>query len=597
MGELDDILEEDRKANADEAVAASEGEAPAAPTEGPLTAQDALITGQDQPPQPQTEAPPTAADAFIDQTIANPPVAAAPAQQNAASLPGNVPNVTPTPSAPATPSLESVNTAETKANVDKAQANADLQVEEQARVAEHNAELDRIRAENARQDAIDQKSLQDRVNHYNANNQLRDPKESQSAMDRVTSKLAIAFGALGAGYSLAAGGSGKNVILDQVNDKLNRETERQKFNIQRESDDLVMARAGVRDAREARSKLLLDEDARDLSRRDENIAHARSILASKGMNDAQIEGDKNYLQLVAQRQATQRKIEDDRQKNRLIDSQINLNQAKGRKLAGVGTGGAASGTAAATAYKMFEDGSSPSQVQAYLTSKGVPQKQADKIIGEGFKNATSRRGDQRADIQERRTVDGELDNWAKENGIPELKKNYTELDKLDKSLSTGNKNGLTQALALMEFDKASKGGTATNASLQQVYGHIGGTWDNFMGLLSKAKDGGLGDAQSKTLIDAVQQAKAERQAQAAEKHDQWQTFARSGDSQYQTPTGRKAVNAKSDALFNQFGFKREEPGAKKEGPNPARALPPGAVPAVKDGRKGIILNGAFHAEQ
>jgi hypothetical protein len=32
-------------------------------------------------------------------------------------------------------------------------------------------------------------------------------------------------------------------------------------------------------------------------------------------------------------------------------------------------------------------------------------------------------------------------------------------------------------------------------------------------------------------------------------------------------------------------------------PQKARALPPGAVPAIKNGRRGIILNGAFHAEQ
>lgn len=150
---------------------------------------------------------------------------------------------------------------------------ADFAAERQAQADERA----RVQAEiDARRQAA-QADLDKKTAFYEKNHELRDPRLNQTTWDKVRDGIALAFGGLGAAFSAAGGGSNKNLVLEQMTNRLERETARQKANIENARDDVVQARANlstvntegrqqIADADDARRILIQDEDARHVAR-------------------------------------------------------------------------------------------------------------------------------------------------------------------------------------------------------------------------------------------------------------------------------------------------------------------------------------------
>ena len=328
------------------------------------------------PPEPDApEADPTEPPSIIDRVIAEPleapisgkmpedddafppPVPAeapgmvpkAPELPYAQPEPGAAPDAGP-PKAKTEPTQEDVIRREgaEKAKAAEAQeAQAAAVLAEQERHA-RQAEQDRIDALATRQEAED--ALNARIAEYDKNKELRDPRSTWTTRDKVRNGIAIIFGGLGAAAMAAGGGSSENVALTRIEKRLQEETERQKFNISRQADAVVQARAGLRDADAARRKLAEDEDARHVSRLNEITAQGVQALKAQGVPAAQIETDQRIVQLRQAQAAAAAAAHKTALENKLLEARAAALQARAvrdqRKAKGGGAGGGAGNSAA-----------------------------------------------------------------------------------------------------------------------------------------------------------------------------------------------------------------------------------------------------------
>lgn len=316
------------------------------------------VTDDEPPVDPGQEAPaidapdagpPDEAQPFIDQTIAQPltaPVSGQMPDEWPPPVPGEAPGMVPTapvPGAPDAPAAPPTTEANIRAEGETAKAQARMQEQQAlqaaAEVERHQQEQERIRLETEQRQQEAQDRLDSKISAYDKDHTLRDPRSSWTAVDKSRNMAAVIFGGLGGAFSAAGGGPGGNHALDQINKRLEQETERQKFNIQQASDQVVMARAGVRDAGLARAELLHNEDAKHVSRLNTIIAQGAATMSANGVPKAQQATDARIVALQGARDAAKEKAQLDAAKLAEIQARTALYNHKAGKGGGAGGGG------------------------------------------------------------------------------------------------------------------------------------------------------------------------------------------------------------------------------------------------------------------
>jgi hypothetical protein len=138
--------------------------------------------------------------------------------------------------------------------------------------------------------------------------------------------------------------------------------------------------------------------------------------------------------------------------------------------------------------------------------------------------------------------------------------------------------------------------------------HMGGGYATVEGIVAKMDTGEFGATQLANLKNAMRAQLAAQQAHGKELYDAFEEYRAALPPDQQQQAERERTRLFSG--FSGFGGKKaphpyveaaqnaraQLSGGSQASPA-APALPPGAVPAVKNGRRGIILNGAFHAAQ
>jgi hypothetical protein len=472
------------------------------------------------------------------------------------------------PAAPAAPAAEPTAEDVIRREAKQKEEKAGIESETAARVAEEQKrhEIDRqadlLEAKERQQAAQDE--LQKRIAEFDKNRELRDPRASMTKMDKVRSALAIAFGAFGAGLSAAGGHPTGNLGLAAVEKRLQDETERQKFNIARQSDAIVRARAGVADADLARKMLEQDEDARHASRLNEITSYGISRLKAKGMDDAQIEGDSRIVELRAAQKRAHDAAAASAAKNALLEAQAEAAKARAAKDnrkakgGGVGSGGGRKSTVAERRLALSEQHAA----------------------------------DQAAEKQDERTV---RDVDGNPIGLAPTPRQVTQLT--DKIAAVDSYRQKVEALArhieehghiLNPLSVEAKERASLAADVQSQGRQISGIQASDAGQkLEHEMIGGSGVALERTANPKVLRELAERAGSLV--------TAKLKSTLSPLP-GQSRIKAGGETSPPPYrGDERAALGA--SAPQKARALPPGAVPAIKNGRRGIILNGAFHAEQ
>lgn len=121
--------------------------------------------------------------------------------------------------------------------------------------------------------------------------------------DNITNKqrLSVIFGGLGAALTSAGGGSAHNEQLGALQKKWEDDVELQKANIGLMKDRVVMARARVNDADDARATLRREADAHLLSQYNVAIKQGEAQLKRLGVPQAEVDTDRRLATLRAAR--------------------------------------------------------------------------------------------------------------------------------------------------------------------------------------------------------------------------------------------------------------------------------------------------------
>lgn len=514
-----------------------------------------LIVPAEEPP-----AAPAAADAFIDQTIAQPPPAQAAALPD---LPGSVPNVpapdgSPAPAAkPTDPTPESVEAGKRQLLTDQAQTLADRAAadDEAAKARKLDQDFIAAQAKVERDDATTRlQGAQERLSQerYDA------AHPRQTFRDKIFVALAGIGGALAAAKSAAAGGSSENMGLRGINEKMRRETEAAQERIRNASDAVVQARAGVKDADEARTILERDADARDLNLRAQAEAALKRDLMRQGIVGAALDSDARMIQIRRDRKAAEEAAKDREVARNLKGAQTKEAEGKAAVYQRKAKGGAGGSGGYVSVQEAIDSGASRLAVARVAAKAGVPVPKAMQLYtaAEGSKKGedAAKRGEARQETTDRKELVAEGKEFAKENQLPQLATAHQLLTKIVSSLSGDKPNPVNAQLALLELDKASKGGTATAASIDAVKSHLGGALDRFKGFLEGGESGNLAPEQIALLRGAAAAALAENKTAVDEKHEAFKSAF------YADPTRtdqHEAVSSIANSLFGQFGYRNE----------------------------------------
>lgn len=569
----------------DEAVAAeSPGGAgdPKALIEPPAAAPGAGVPGAVDsaivPPVPEGPPEPNAAtDAILAKlppgaapAVPAGPGGVAPAQGAGIDAAGN-----PDPSAPpAPPSPEGVVVKQKALEQSKAEdalLNADA--ERKAQMVHQKEQEEAIAHGNAKL-SQSQKTYDDRLSEYQGmgiKGYYEQPHHS-----RLMAAIAIALGGIGAGLSAAGGGSSENRVLTQINKNISDDYERQKFQIDKARDSVVMARTGINDAKEAKAALLEDAAAKKTATFDGIEKEARQQLAERGMSQPQIDADSRILQIQAMRKQAQ--IDADKRQHQealdaarehLMGSQANradqqaaLAAKKAKGGSGAGAGG---GKQQALTEALTKSGGEITPEVAAVADKLKIKPTDLRGMASSFKQ------ERRVDLADRKVTNNEVETFAKDNGLNEIVKRNQALTKINGLLSNKDVDPLTQVLALQEFDKASKGGTATASAMQTALSHLAGGTDKIDQFIEKVKDGGLSQAQLSTLRTSVNAAAERNKAEGDGVHEAFNQTFRNMDSY----PDQKAIDRLADSHFGSLGYSR-----KAAGGGASQAAAPSANPQL-----------------
>lgn len=452
-------------------------------------------------------------------------------------------------------------------------------------IAQDKADGAKREAEEAKLNAAD---TQDAIDHGNARLSER-KKHYDDALDRYSGMksydyfdpenpqkhsklmagLSIAFGGLGASMTGAGGGSTENHALSQLKNNIDTNWKHQNDNIERARDSVVMARTGIEDAKDAKKALIEDNNAKRVAVLDSMQAEARAQLAERGVPQSKIDTDQRILDLQAARTKAAQQADEQRRKDALTDAQTKLLEAKAAREARRGKVANAGGVGkeqALVAALQKTGGEITPEVAAVADKLGV--KPADlRGMSANFKQ------ERRTDMGDRKITNAEASKFATENQLPEITKRFQSLNKINGLLS-GDVDPETQIQALQEYEKASKGGTATAASMQSSLSHLAGGTDKIDQFFEKVRSGGLSSEQLGNLRTSVQRALSATKDEGDTVHEAWNQTFRNPDSY----PDQDAINRLSDSYFAGLGYKR--PAAKPAAGGGAKGAPVATSPVT-----------------
>jgi hypothetical protein len=518
----EDLLEENT-GNEPEAFPVPEDQ----PIEGPANVPE--------PPIPTPAAPGPDVQAALDEEVPPVPPEAPGNIGHPAPLPGTVPPPSPgEPSKPVT-APDAMETAGKEADLDQKKATiAQQQADREAAIAkEHEDDARLAYADYLERRQKAQDNLAAKIQRFEEQGRIVDPRQHT---DMTKARLSVIFGGLGSAFRSAGGGEAGNHALSQLQQKWGDDLERQKANIGLLKDSVVTARAGVKDVDEARAELEQAANAKTLAQYNSAIKQGERQLKALGFSQADIDADKRIQSLVAGRA----KVAADAQKAR---DAHDLNQAKtALYLRKAGRGGAGGGGVSAKEQR-------------------AQRKEA--------------RDERRLDVAEAAPTVKEMNESVKEftakggvkEGILHGKRALAAIEK--------DPNNNTNWTNLVDAMIRSNTGRSAILSQYKLYtGHATGDVDLASQWFHKAIDGGLSEAQKKTILGAANGTLGQLESDAKDFYDNFrQTY--DNDPRLSNAEVAQHYKALEKTTFGTL------PGYQKGEANPAPKAAAPAAPADK----------------
>jgi hypothetical protein len=500
----------------------------------------------EQPPAPAPGAPGPDVQAGIDDFV--PPVPAeAPGNIGA---PAPLPGGPPPPGTVAPPADMGMDIAKRQGEIDKQKAavGAD-EADKQAAIAQERADDERLaHADYLERRTAAQDRLAQRIQDYEERGKIVDPRVHT---DMTKARLSVIFGGLGAAFRSAGGGSSKNEALEQLQTKWADDLDRQKANIGVLKDSVAMARAGVKDVDDARAELNAAANAKTLAQYNGAIRQGEKQLKDLGMDQATIDGDARIQSLLAGRRALAAKAQKEQDEHDLAQAKAKLYLRK------AGVGGGAGGISAKEQRARDKEARDEQHAQ---TTDAAP---TIKEMNEAVKEFTAKGGVKEAITHGARAI-------SVVEKDPNNNTNWTNL-----------------------IDSMIRSNTGRSAILSQykLYtGHATGDVDLASQYFHKLADGGLSDAQKKTILGAAKGSLGQLQSDAKDFFDNFRgTYDQ--DPRISNPKVAEHYKALERTTFGTL------PGYQKPSAPAAAPAPGGSDPRLALARKALTDPAASPTEK
>lgn len=487
---------------------------------------------------------------------------------------------------------------------EKAAKLAEGEAAAQRKDAEAQAERDRAKLAAEHQDRV-QKRLDAAQADYNARvkeyqlqyNALKGMKETDFWADkslgyRVAAAISVALGAVSQAFG------GRNVGAELIAKEIEAHGARQRATITGQRELVEKAGVGMEGAKAARDREVTLWEAAAYDRASHDI-QARAAQYGGPEERAKAQAAAAALQAkAAEKKALLLKMTGDQvvtdTGRQTQEERLAAIKAK-QKPKGPGGGGSNS-----AALQEIIDGQSPATVQAKYklsdkTLKGLVQTASSS-------GANAARGGRLA-LAEDKAVTARVNDWAKQHELKQVEHTQHDIDAILKVLEDAPHNPHAQASAFERSVSAARGGPATLAALNLALKHMGGGIDSVEGFVKRLDSGEFGEAQVTNLKNAMRAQLASKQKEGKDLYDAFEAWRETQPAEAQRQL--EGERARLFGGFSGFGGQKapasptahpyvEAARAAKGRAAPAPALPPGATPATKGGRPGILLNGHFY---
>jgi hypothetical protein len=430
---------------------------------------------------------------------------------------------------------EKAQTDQMAAGQDVAAAQAEAAQKREAIAAEH------IKQAQVIQDQYDQADKSAQAQVAQTQQALKDFKfkdywADKSSAQRVLSSLGVALGAFGAGLTKTP-----NYALEILNRDMDRDHQQQVEHLNQLTNEEVMARTGIDDSRAARQRAMADLTLTDAAK-DKMIASQLETAAAKSTDEnyrntvtaqvAKLHAEaaaKNTdavkqlrtMNLGDQQAALAAKKEASEEEARRAQEEYERQHgaywanggAKGKHGSGGGAGGSSIDKSAVTLASEIEAAKKNGQPMSYADMAAraaelkIPLKakaghtSLETVISDSGKLATNENRDAGRGLKADRLLETQVKNFATEHQLPKLESSARKLQEVRSMLDSGNP--VAAMSALMEYDAAAKGSSATESSMHAIQGRLGGAWDRFKGAVARQDSGAFGDTERQNLKGAI----------------------------------------------------------------------------------------------
>lgn len=370
--------------------------------------------------------------------------------------------------------------AEYHAALDSKKADKDAEIARvaQAKVNEENARA--LAERKQRQELIDQ-AVQE---HANAAHDL----EGANWYDKHTGAAVVAtiFGGIGQGFMNAAmiqsghAPTAENEAVKTIDALIGKDYQKKKDRLANASDGIMQARHGFEDAAQNHRSALNDLDAEVAAKY--KLVEKEAIERAKkmGIPDAQIATNEIVVNAQQKAAAAEGQIHD-RQEGHEIQQKAN----EARQAEAAATNRVAIGNLNVNR----------------LREKDAHEDRLLSLAERKAKDAAATAPGGGQDIKSARLLETQVKNFASEHQLPKLESASRKLDEVRSMLDSGNP--VAAMSALMEYDAAAKGSSATESSMHAIQGHLGGDWERLRGAIERHDTGNFGPQQVKILRGAI----------------------------------------------------------------------------------------------
>jgi len=405
-------------------------------------------------------------------------------------------------------------------------------------VLEHQKHLDELLKEH------DQKidaALQRQQNYFDdARAKSYEQVMGPSLGNRILGALAVSLGGLG---------GGPNQALQIYDDRMKRAYAEHQAQIEGAWKIYEAQGKNVAGAREGRERALEDAQLLQAARHEAAADQLVQLKLGQGVPAEQAQADAN---VVAIRQKAL-----DIRRDVAKQAQDKIEWDTYGKARGAGGGGGAKG-GLSELLAMKERGEPDSKIAARAEELHI----APKVWGPAVKEVRVGSGQEaRLGLAGDKQVTKEAGEWAKANGLTQIEKQQRELSELQNTLKSNPSNPLAQALAVEKAVSAARGGAASRNALDLALHHLGGSVDNFEGVIQKWRDGQLSEGQRKNFTDFLNSQISTARAAGKEKYDAFEKYVQDAP-----PDKREGLLASRGKLFSgMLGYGEGGGGTKPAG--------------------------------